>query len=301
MSLVSFVMPVWNPRRDWFAQAVDSVLAQGECDVDLIVVDDGCPEPVDRLLTGVEDTRLRVIRIEHGGESAARNAGIAAARGDHIRFVDADDVLAAGSTARLVQLAGGSDDVVAYGATMFCDPELRPLWTMTCRVDGDARADCLVGRFTVRHTSLLFPRAVVDATGEWNTGMTVSQDWDYVLRALEHANVTGDRDIASYYRKHATSATADIDAGVQSARRIVRGYFERHPEQRETRLQQRADASLEAALARTYFARGERRAAFAAARRSVGLDARALPSEVGRSLPALVGLARRIARRSRRA
>ena len=293
MSLVSFVMPVWNPRRDWFAQAVDSVLAQEECDVDLIVVDDGCPEPVARLLTDVDDTRLRVIRIEHGGESAARNAGIAAARGDHIRFVDADDVLAAGSTARLVQLAGGGKDVVAYGATMFRDSELRPLWTMTCRVEGDARADCLVGRFTVRHTSLLFPRAVVDATGEWNTGMTVSQDWDYVLRALEHAQVTGDRNIASYYRKHATSATADIDAGVQAARRIVRGYFERHPEQRGTRLERRAEAGLDSALARTYIARGEPRAALVAARRSLTLDVHALPSELGRSLPALAGAVRR--------
>lgn len=286
-------MPVWNPRRDWFVQAVDSVLAQQGCDVDLIVVDDGCPEPIDQLLANAGDGRLRVIRVEHGGESAARNTGIAAARAGHIRFVDADDVLAPDSTARLLALGGGRDDVIAYGATMFCDSELRPLWKMTSRVEGDARVDCLLGRFTVRHTSLLFPRAVVEATGEWNTGMTVSQDWDYVLRALEHARVTGDRDIASYYRKHTTSATADIDAGVQAARRIVRGYFERHPEQRHTRLQKRAEASLEASLARVYLTRGERHAALDAARRSLALDLRELPSELRRSLPAVAGILRR--------
>jgi glycosyltransferase involved in cell wall biosynthesis len=292
VSVVSFVMPVWNPRRDWFLQAVDSVLGQRGCDIDLIVVDDGCPEPIDRLLTDLGDARLRVVRVDHGGESAARNAGVAAARADHIRFVDADDVLAPASTSRLLQLAGRRDDVIAYGATMFCDPELRPLWKMTCRVKGDARVDCLLGRFTVRHTSLLFPRAVVEATGEWNTGMTVSQDWDFVLRALEHASVTGDREIAGYYRKHGTSATADVDAGVQAARRIVRGYFERHPEQRRTRLQKRAEASLEASLGRIYLTRGERRAALDAARRSLTLDVRALPSELWRSLPALAGVVR---------
>jgi glycosyltransferase involved in cell wall biosynthesis len=293
-------MAVWNPRRDWLVQAVDSVLGQEGCDVDLIVVDDGCTEPVAGLLRAVDDTRLRIVRVEHGGESAARNAGIKAARADHIRFVDADDVLAPASTGRLVQLAAGRDDVIAYGATMFCDSELRPLWKMTCRAEGDARVDCLLGRFTVRHTSLLFPRAVVEATGEWNTGMTVSQDWDYVLRALEHASVTGDRNIAGYYRKHGTSATADIDAGVQAARRIVRGYFDRHPEERNTRLAKRAEASLEAALVRIYVTRGERRAALAAARRSLSFDVRALPSELTRSLPALAAAARRATRRRRR-
>ena len=293
MSLVSFVMAVWNPRRDWFVQAITSVLDQEGCDVELILVDDGCPEPVDQLLTDIDDARVRVVRIEHAGESAARNAGIAAARADHIRFVDADDALAQGSTQRLLQLAGERDDVISYGATMFCDSELRPLWKMTCRSEGDARVDCLLGRFTVRPFSLLFPRAVVDATGRWSSDMTVSQDWDYVLRALEHATVAGDRTIATYYRKHTTSATADIDAGVQGARRTVHGYFERHPEERHTRLERRAEASLEATLARAYLTRGERHAALAAARRSLALDPRALPGELRRSLPALAGVFRR--------
>jgi glycosyltransferase involved in cell wall biosynthesis len=297
VSLVSFIMAVWNPRQDWLLQAITSVLAQHGCDVDLIVVDDGCPEPVDRLLTDVDDAKVRVVRIEHGGESAARNAGIAAARADHIRFVDADDVFASASTARLRQLAGERNDVISYGATMFCDSELRPLWKMTCRSEGDARVDCLLGRFTVRPGALLFPRAVVDATGAWNTDMTVSQDWDYVLRALEHATVTGERKVATYYRKHATSATANVEAGVQGARRTVDGYFERHPEQRHTRLERRAEASLEATLARVCLTRGERRAAFDTARRSLALDVRALPSELWRSLPAFTGVARRGLRR----
>jgi glycosyltransferase involved in cell wall biosynthesis len=293
VSLVSFVMAVWNPRRDWFGQAVTSLLAQQGCDVELIVVDDGCPEPVDRLLTDVDDARVRIVRIEHAGESAARNAGIAAARADHIRFVDADDAFPPASTARLLQLAGERNDVIAYGATMFCDSELRPMWKMTCRSEGDARVECLLGRFTVRPGALLFPRAVVDATGEWNTDMTVSQDWDYVLRALEHATVAGHREIATYYRKHTTSATTNTDAGVQGARRTVEGYFERHPDERNTRLERRAEASLEATLARTYLTRGERHAALAAARRSLALDPRALPGELRRSLPAFAGVFRR--------
>jgi glycosyltransferase involved in cell wall biosynthesis len=80
---VSLVMPVWRPRPDWLKQAVRAALDQLRAEVELIVVDDGCPEPVEALLAGFRDTRLRVLRVEHGGAARARNAGIAAARGQY--------------------------------------------------------------------------------------------------------------------------------------------------------------------------------------------------------------------------
>src|SRR5438874_1905489 len=116
--LVSFVMSARQPRRDWFEAAVNSALSQENCELELLVVDDGSPEPVERLLQGIDDPRLRVIRVDHGGISHARNAGIAEATGEHFRFIDADDVLEPGSTARLVRLAGEEPGgAVAYGAT----------------------------------------------------------------------------------------------------------------------------------------------------------------------------------------
>jgi glycosyltransferase involved in cell wall biosynthesis len=65
--LVSLVMPVWRPRRDWLLQAVRSALAQRDCELELIVVDDGNPEPIDELLAEVRDPALRIVRAPHGG------------------------------------------------------------------------------------------------------------------------------------------------------------------------------------------------------------------------------------------
>ena len=45
-------MPVWQPRQDWLRPAVETALAQRDCPVELIVVDDGCPTPVADLLCG---------------------------------------------------------------------------------------------------------------------------------------------------------------------------------------------------------------------------------------------------------
>jgi glycosyltransferase involved in cell wall biosynthesis len=296
--LVSLVMPAWTPDPAWLREAVRSALDQQGCRVEVIVIDDGSPEPVERALAELADARLRVLRVDHGGESAARNAGIAAAAGTHLRFIDADDVLERGSTARLLRLLGADEDVIAYGATMFCDGGLRPLWKLTCRLEGAALEDCLLGRFTVRPFALLFPRRVVEATGEWDTGSRVSHDWDYVLRALEHALVRGETETAVYYRKHPGSATADAGVvGETGARRVVDRYFARHPEQRGTALERKAYARLDAMLARMYATKGDLRRSAAALARAAK-DPPAIVEELRQAAPAAAStLTRRLADR----
>jgi len=281
-------MPVWRPRPEWLRDAACAVLAQRGCELELIVVDDGNPEPVEPYLEDVGDDRVRVLRIPHGGVSRARNEGIAVARGGHLRFVDADDVVEVESTARLVALAGESDDVIAYGATMFCDGRLRPVWRMASRLEGDVRIPCLLGRFDVRPFSLLYPRQVVEATGEFDPALTVNEDWDFLLRALDHACVRGEQEVATYYRKHAAAATIDKAAGEKGARRLVDKYFDRHPEERG-RLERRAEAGLLAQAARAYLTAGRPGSALPRLGRALRLDPTAVIFELRRSLPALAG------------
>lgn len=290
--LVSLVLAAWNPRRDWLLEAVGSALAEHDVPLELVLVDDGSEPPVEELLAGIADPRLRVLRVPHGGESAARNAGIREARGQFLRFVDADDATVAGSTAHLLELAG-ADGSIGYGATTICDADLRPVWTMTSRLQGRVERECLLGRFTVRVPSLLFPRDVVAAAGEWQTGFRVSHDWDFVLRALEHAPVRGDARPATLYRKHGASATADADAGLAGGRLVVDRYFERHPEHRGSALERRARARLEAQAARVLLTRGSTRAGLAGAWSALRHDPRSIGVELAQALPALAGRIRR--------
>jgi glycosyltransferase involved in cell wall biosynthesis len=280
MELVSIVMPVWRPRHDWLLQATASALTQEQCSVELIVVDDGCDPPVEELLAEIEDERLRVVRIEHGGVSRARNAGLAAARGAYLRFLDCDDVLEPRSTARLLSLAAGAQDVIAYGATMTCDEQLRPRSTISCTLAGDALVDCLLGRFTVRFPSMLFPRAVVDRIGEFDLALKNCQDGDYVLRALEYAHVRGEDRTATYYRRHGRSATADIAAGERGLQQMIARYFERHPDQRGTRLERRARAYVVLASAAGWGSQGRHRQYWMRLARALMLD----PAAVAREL-----------------
>jgi glycosyltransferase involved in cell wall biosynthesis len=240
--LVSLVMPAWNPRPDWLLQAVSSALGQRGCPVELVLVDDGSDEPVAELLESEHDPRLTIVRTDHLGASSARNTGLASARGSHIRFIDCDDVITESSTAHLLELMRDDDDVITYGATLVCDRDLRGLTQISSSVQGSAVTACLLNRFEVSIHSLLFHRRIVDATGPWERSLTVSEDWDFVLRALEHAEVRGDRVVATHYRTHEAMSSQDLAAGIHGYRRVVERYFERHPELRRTRLEREAEA-----------------------------------------------------------
>ena len=288
---VSLLMAAYEPRPTWLLEAVESALAQEGCELELVVVDDGSTTPVADLVAEISDPRLRVVRVEHGGHAHARNASIREARAPYLRFIDADDALEPWSTRRLLDLCGGRDDVIAYGATTFCDADLRPQWTMVARVQGDGRVPCLLGRFPARPVSMLFPRRVVDLAGDWDTSLAVSSDWDWVARALEHATVRGETETATFYRKHGGSATgADtaVAAGRAAAALVAERFFERHPELRG-RLERRAEAARDAAAARVLATRGRPLPALAAAARSLRRDPTALVAEVTQALPAVRG------------
>ncbi|MDR1322219.1 MAG: glycosyltransferase [Gracilibacteraceae bacterium] len=94
MPQVSVIMPVYNAEA-YLARAVDSVLAQTLRDLELILVDDGSTDSSPALCDAyaARDDRVRVIHQKNGGAPAARNAGIAAASGDYIGFMDSDDYI----------------------------------------------------------------------------------------------------------------------------------------------------------------------------------------------------------------
>ena len=92
---ISVIVPVYRVEK-YLPACIDSILNQTFTDFELILVDDGstdrCPEICDE--TAKRDARVRAIHQVNQGLSAARNAGIEAAHGAWLSFVDSDDFLA---------------------------------------------------------------------------------------------------------------------------------------------------------------------------------------------------------------
>ena len=91
--LISVIIPVYRVEA-YLNACVESVLAQTYPNFEIILVDDGSPDNCPRLCDefAARDSRIRVIHKENGGLSSARNAGIDAARGGLLAFLDSDDL-----------------------------------------------------------------------------------------------------------------------------------------------------------------------------------------------------------------
>lgn len=96
---LSIVVPVYNVEKH-LVHCMESVVAQGLADYEIILVDDGATDRsavlCDELQCRYPDI-VKVIHQANGGLSVARNSGIEAARGEYITFVDSDDVLSPGT------------------------------------------------------------------------------------------------------------------------------------------------------------------------------------------------------------
>jgi glycosyltransferase involved in cell wall biosynthesis/CelD/BcsL family acetyltransferase involved in cellulose biosynthesis len=89
MPLISIVMPTYN-RGDTIQRAIASIHAQSWSDWELLVVDDGSTDDTASRLAGL-DPRIRFLRQENQGVTAARNTGLAAVKGELVAFLDSDD------------------------------------------------------------------------------------------------------------------------------------------------------------------------------------------------------------------
>ena len=103
---VSVIVPYYNNPREQLLSAVESVLDQNYQDFELIIVDDGSAENYQTVLDEAAsmDPRVRIVRQQNAGVSAARNHGIKKASGDYVVFLDADDVVAPKFLSEGVQL-----------------------------------------------------------------------------------------------------------------------------------------------------------------------------------------------------
>lgn len=90
MPFFSIVIPLYN-KAAYIRKAVASVVAQSFSDWELIVVDDGSDDNGMQVVETFSDSRIRLLRQSNAGVSAARNNGVAIAKGDYICFLDADD------------------------------------------------------------------------------------------------------------------------------------------------------------------------------------------------------------------
>ena len=126
--LISVIVPVYNVENYIYA-CLDCLLLQTWKNLEIILVDDGSTDSSSILCdaAALHDARIRVVHQKNGGLSAARNAGVDAARGEWIGFVDSDDYVAADMFEKLYHAAADQQAQIAVCTYAYVTPEGKPL------------------------------------------------------------------------------------------------------------------------------------------------------------------------------
>ncbi|MBQ8203592.1 MAG: glycosyltransferase family 2 protein [Clostridia bacterium] len=103
---ISVIVPVFNGEKT-LKQSINSMLAQGLGDFELILIDDGSTDKSGEICRSFaqNDNRVRYIKKENGGPSSVRNLGIKEAKGEYITFADCDDYMDNGAFAFMYEKA----------------------------------------------------------------------------------------------------------------------------------------------------------------------------------------------------
>ena len=178
----SVVIPVYN-RAAVLRAALQSVLAQSEQDFEIVVVDDGSADDPKATCDAFGDPRIRCIRQVNGGGGAARNAGISAARGDFIAFLDSDDVFLPRHLQAMRALLTGSRNTAGY-ARLVVDRGGGRTYLKPPRAIGageNMASYLLCCRGMVPTTTLVVPRSLA-ATTLYDTDLREAEDTDFAIR-----------------------------------------------------------------------------------------------------------------------
>lgn len=223
---VSVVIPAWNAEAT-LGPLLDTVRGQTWKALEIIVVDDGSKDRTADIAEEAarEDSRIRVIRQEGLGVSAARNAGLARCTGKYIRFTDADDTVPADSIEKMVSRAeADGSEMVIGGYTQYVG-EIRNIRNLANRGDVVAFDDMLT--HLCRHANSyfygvlwnkLFLREIIEREQvRFVNDFSWGEDFAFVTDYLRHVNhVSFMKEMVYDYRRSAGSTS--VKQGLDSVR-----------------------------------------------------------------------------------
>lgn len=175
---VSVIIPAYNAER-YLAEAIESVLTQGSCAFQLIVVDDGSADGTAKVAQSF-GARVETICQPNGGVAAALNRGLAAAHGEWLAFCSADDRWTAGRLEKQMSAFAATPppDLVFGQVRQFFSPELGEQITQRYYCPPDPQPGFHLA-------AMLLRRATFDRVGSFNTAYTVGEFVDWFARAGE--------------------------------------------------------------------------------------------------------------------
>lgn len=210
---VSIVMAAYNAENT-IAETLESLIAQTYPDKEIIVTDDGSQDSTGRILDEFASRYPDLIKVIHQanqGQSIARNAAIAEAKGDFIAFMDSDDLWAPNKIERQVEFLSRNPEFgMVYTEGMTIDAEGKKLESFDCSVEFTGNCfETLYTKNNIIGTSVMVRRPVLEDVGTFVPELRACENWELWTRISHKYAITFLDEELAYYRRHGSNMTSN--------------------------------------------------------------------------------------------
>jgi glycosyltransferase involved in cell wall biosynthesis len=218
--LISVALPIYN-GIPFLNDAISSILAQ-DIEFELIVSDDGSSDSSVEVVRRISDSRIRLLtNATNTGIFGNLNRCIAAARGEYVQVFSQDDLMKPGFLASQVRsLQTNPDAGLVYGTPDYIDEKGFVIWTHF-RDDTPEIVDRKLYLWIASHfgalppsiSSIMIPRRVFDAIGQFNADYRVAGDIEFYNRIAERYPLLCNKEVLHSVRSHPRMTSALSSAG----------------------------------------------------------------------------------------
>ena len=206
---ISVILPVFDGAL-FVAEAIESVLTQNYDPLQLIVINDGSTDNTEQIVQAYP--QITYIYQENAGVAVARNAGLAAATGEYITFIDADDLWPPQKLAIQMDFLKANPQVqIVMGRTQFVYMQDARLRTTGEGAPMHQVTFVFLGSGLYRHSTF-------DQVGGFNPEIRGGDDLDWFIRAAEHdITIESIPNVMLHRRLHAenlTNSLQEVRAGI---------------------------------------------------------------------------------------
>ncbi len=230
--LVSIIIPAYNAAQT-LERAVQSVLSQDYGPMEIIVVDDGSTDGTVDVVRGYGE-KVRLIQQENRGAGAARNRGVAKARGEYIAFLDADDEYLPGRLRKGIEPMLADDCVaITHCQCILCYPdEHRVVDGVRFKQMALFLSELLVDPLYATTPGVTMRRSVFEKSGGFDESFLTREDHDLWMRVHENYPVKFINEplVVAHKQEGSVSRSRSTQGKVDDLERLVMGALERKPE-----------------------------------------------------------------------
>jgi glycosyltransferase involved in cell wall biosynthesis len=193
--LVSVCIPACNAEK-YIGITINSLLQQTYTNIEIIVVDDGSTDNTKRILENFKDKRFTYFTGPNKGAAAARNKAFLLSAGAYIKFMDADDLInTICIEEQLLKIIDQPDCIASakwgrFYEADFSDFKLSPekVWKNLPGIDWIVDSLINSGGNMMQPGIFLLPRNIIEKAGPWNEGLSLIDDFDYMIRVISHSS-----------------------------------------------------------------------------------------------------------------